>query len=405
MLPGEGYARGAKIVTGVAGRGSVRRYGGWGMTRRSLGIAVASLATHTAVLVTLAILPPAELRTSSGLVYAPIDLIELTTVTAPPVAQPNSTQPPSSEPPPPATTEPTPAPRASARETKARADPTPPATAPSPAPPGPTPPPAESISDPSTPPRLEIDGLRGRTASVAGKTSPRLSDETRRRMIGPSGPAAPSATDGSGGTGGSGKDDTFVRNKKGELVYTPPGGQFFAKLLPDGRVHFSDRMFSTGGGVHAPDLYSLVSKAQKKELWAREKSQFLKRTFEFRLAIAVAFAETQIDRRIKQLYRDLVEIWSEDARPAVARRKTIFKRWDECEETLKIALPGFEGAEDSRIDKLRHSAGEKARAQIVAFVRRHAPRDSADAYSTAELEALNRGRRSKQKFAPYDETN
>lgn len=196
----------------------------------------------------------------------------------------------------------------------------------------------------------------------------------------------------------------FGRNRKGEQVYRAPGGQFSAILLPDGRMRFMDHLVTAspeeGFAPRMAGLPELIRKAQKRELWAHDKAVLSRRTFELRLAIAVAFAESRIETRLKELYRDLLEIWQAE-RPAEIRRVTVFERWDECDETMRVKLPGFEDTPDTRIDALRKGAGDRARDTINAFVRRHAPEGSADGYSASELEALNRRRRSKARFAPY----
>ena len=70
---------------------------------------------------------------------------------------------------------------------------------------------------------------------------------------------------------------------------------------------------------------------------------------------------------------------------------------------MRVKLPGFEHATDTRIDALRASAGGKARDKITSFIRKQLPKGSADAYPTEELEELNRRRHSKARFAPYDD--
>jgi hypothetical protein len=254
---------------------------------------------------------------------------------------------------------------------------------------------------------LALHGLRDLDDTRATVPSPRFSPSA----IGPATSTAKGVDDGEPGIVGPvdrGKPRTlgeagFVRDKKGNFVYHPPAKNFVAKMLPDGRVHFKDKIIKPvkdGIGVTLPDLYVIVRKAQKRELWAREKTQLLKNTFELRLAVAIAFAEDNIDRRLKALYRDLIDAWSAD-RPAPARRKTIFDRWDECDESMRVKLPGFEDATDSRIDDLRRTAGQRARDEIHGFIRKHIPKGSEDAYGDPEIVELNRKRKSKARFAPY----
>ena len=191
---------------------------------------------------------------------------------------------------------------------------------------------------------------------------------------------------------------------EGNYAYREPAGHFTAKLLPDGRVRFKDHLFKPSPiGITLPDLYSVVTKAQHHDLWARDKAELMRRTFELRLAIAVAFAKRNIDARIKTMYRELLEVWGASDRPAVARRKTLFEAWDDCHERMRVTVPGFEDVETTEIDGFRLDAASRARTTIVEFVRKQLPKGSADAFGDAELAQLNRRRKSQAKFSPYAE--
>jgi hypothetical protein len=273
-----------------------------------------------------------------------------------------------------------------------------------------TPPTADSTTKSGTQPpakALALHGLRDLADSNATVTSPRFSPSA----IGPApsvakggddiGPQAADPVD--RGTPRTLADAGFVPDRKGNHIYKSPQNNFVATMLPDGRVRFKDKLVQVSPtAIRGPDLYTIIRKAQKRELWANDKAKLLERTFDLRLAVALAFAEDNIDRRLKVLYRDLIDAWGAD-RPVVARRKTIFDRWDECDESMRVKLPGFEDATHSRIDELRKTAGQRARDEIHGFIRKHIPKSSADAYPEAELAELNRKRKSKQRFAPYDD--
>lgn len=255
---------------------------------------------------------------------------------------------------------------------------------------------------------LALHGLRDLEDRSTATTAPRFSPSA----IGPA-PASGGRDDAALGIVGPvdrGQPRTlaeagFVPDKKGNLVYHPPAKNFVAKMLPDGRVHFKDKIVKiTPTSILIPDLYTIIRKGQKRELWTLEKSKLLKQTFDLRLAVAIAYAEDNIDRRLKALYRDLIDAWSAE-RPALARRKTIFDRWDECDETMRVKLPGFEDATHSRIDELRSTAGQRARDEIHGFIRKHIPKDNEDAYPDTELAELNRKRTSKARFAPYEDVD
>lgn len=297
------------------------------------------------------------------------------------------------------------------RDRRDRAAPTDPTPRPPAAVPAPSEaaPPSDRAGTRASPHALALSGLRDQaTAGKVTLPSPRLSGSSAAALG-----ASPGADEGIGGEPegdrrrSDGKPRTlaeagFARDRRGNYAYREPAGHFTAKLLPDGRVRFKDHIIKAApGGLKIPDLYTLVRKGQKRELWSRDKQLLLERTFELRLAIAVAHAEAQIDRRLAALYRDLLDVWGAPDRDARSRRRTLFDRWDDCDERMRVALPGFEDAEVPRIDEVRKGAGTRARESIVAFVRKHLPAGSADAYPADELAELNRGRKSEQRFAPY----
>lgn len=271
----------------------------------------------------------------------------------------------------------------------------------------------DTAGDVAAPNALALQGLREHSSARAHVPSPRASPSIGGARAGehtvPLPEHSPDGPDDRGALPRSLADAGFVRNKKGDYVFKAPGGQYTAILLPDGRIGFDDHLVTAskadGFAPRMAGLPELVRKAQGRELWAHDKAKLARRTFDLRLGIAVAYAEKQIDRRLATLYRDLLEIWGQSAKAPVARRRTIFERWDECDEKMRVKLPGFEHATDTRIDALRASAGEKARDKITSFIRKQLPKGSEHAYGDEELAELNRRRHSKARFAPYDDAD
>ncbi|MBL4683894.1 MAG: hypothetical protein JKY37_04840 [Nannocystaceae bacterium] len=199
-------------------------------------------------------------------------------------------------------------------------------------------------------------------------------------------------------------DAGFKRQSDGRLVFRDPEptAQWTAELLADGRIRFTDhyrtrRIPTLNDLSHVGDL---IRKKQGMKLWIKRKQRLLAATRDMRLGMAVAFAEKNIDGQLSQLYRDLLEIWRGDE-PPWTRRALIFATWDDCEEGLAVDLGEFTDSEASKIDTIRHDAGQRARTKIVAFIRRHIPKGSTDAFTAAELASFNRGRQSKARFTPY----
>jgi len=237
-------------------------------------------------------------------------------------------------------------------------------------------------------------------------TSPRLSGRAARSIGGDKHGAAPPpvGSDHTDATPQTLAEAGFLRGKKGDLEYQDPLGHFKATLLPDGRVKFRDFAVTRGtirSGGKVAGMSEIIRSAQGKDLFWLDKKKLLERTEKLRLALAVKWAEAQVDARLKGLYRDLLDIWSDAERTALQRRERLFQRWDECVEAMSVDVKGFGDAAKSSLDELREKAGGEARASIEAFIRRHLPKGSEDAYTPEELRELNRRRHSEERFDPY----
>lgn len=189
----------------------------------------------------------------------------------------------------------------------------------------------------------------------------------------------------------------FVRKRSGKMVYFDRTSGFKATLLPDGRMKFR----TTATPSSLPGGAEVIRAAQGQELFQAQKKRLLEQTFDLRLAMAVDFARDKIDRRLKGLYRDLLDLWGKSGKSAAERRAMLFERWDECEEGISVGLPGFDSGASSELDDVRSAAGQKARETIERFVRRQLPAGSPDAFTAEELRRFNAKRHSQARFAPY----
>lgn len=272
--------------------------------------------------------------------------------------------------------------------------------------------PSTDPEQPSTPGLISIgrDQTSGATVIGAGKVvvDPSLlgggSREDLADVVGDpeadkgevQGPAAPA------------KSDLAFTRHNGKLIYKDPGGRFVATLRSDGRVDFKNKngkITWTDNAIGDPD--ALLRMAAGEDPYARAKAELLKATFDLRLGMAVAFQKKQIDKRLARLDGDLTKIWTDERRDLAARKELIFQRWDECEEpsdaseSVTVDLPGFGEVQDSELDQARDDAGRDARERIEKFVRKQAPKGSAEAFTAAELADMNGRRVSKSKFEPY----
>jgi hypothetical protein len=199
----------------------------------------------------------------------------------------------------------------------------------------------------------------------------------------------------------------FAR-EKGKLVYRDPHGRFVAMLRADGRVDFRNKgAKATWTQIGMAGAGDLINAAAGEDPYARLKAKLLEATFEMRLGMAVAFQRKQIDKRLARLGGELDKIWADERRDLKSRKELLFQRWDECDEPEAVAsptseLPGFGVVESSELDEARQDAAGSARRLIEKFIREHAPKGSAEAFTAAELSDMNGRRASEQKFSPYE---
>jgi len=143
-----------------------------------------------------------------------------------------------------------------------------------------------------------------------------------------------------------------------------------------------------------------LRKGQRKQ--ARAKQEFLDSTAALRAGLARAQVREQQRAARVRLGRDLATLWRDDTRSLTDRKRELFERWDECEETSATGAESAGAAEaQSEPDAERSQGGEQMRRRIEAFVRNVAPAGSASAFDAAELSRLNAGRHSRQRFDPY----
>jgi hypothetical protein len=273
----------------------------------------------------------------------------------------------------------------------------------------PPPEPTEAHAEPNQVPGLSLHGLRDSarpSTTDAGKVvvDPALLQGSRDVYEDSVDESASQGTVQGPAPAPSGKDYAFSK-EKGKLVYRDPAGRFVATLNPDGRVNFRNKGAKatwTNIGMAGPG--DVLSAAAGEDPYARIKAALLKATFEMRLGMAIDFQKRQLDKRLSRLDSELDDIWADQRRDLPARKELLFQRWDECDEpeVVEADLPGFGAVESSELDDARQDAAASARTRILKFIREHAPKGSAEAFTAAELADMNRRRASTQKFDPYD---
>jgi hypothetical protein len=213
----------------------------------------------------------------------------------------------------------------------------------------------------------------------------------------------------------------LVRTREGGYEYVDPGGRFVAEIRPDGTVRMADRWrrvseddrqngeccqlpvpgeLNPFNGVRFGGLTEWLLRIQGKDLAAKAKAELLARTLDLRVKLAVAWNLRVIDERLRGLGPELLELWRSPG-PVERKREQLFEWWDDCVERFDLQPGDVPREALSTIDAARVDAAAAARGQIEAFIRRHAPRGSREAYTEPELERLNARRRSQAAFTPY----
>ena len=133
------------------------------------------------------------------------------------------------------------------------------------------------------------------------------------------------------------------------------------------------------------DITDALMRRHGQDPYASRKLAYLDSTRDHRVQIGQRHRQQQLEQAAVIMKANLDRVWSLPT-PA-ARREALFELWDECAETGPEQLV---------------TAGREARKLVVGVIRSRLPVGSADAFTAAEIAALNRTKQSKAMFAPYD---
>jgi hypothetical protein len=193
-------------------------------------------------------------------------------------------------------------------------------------------------------------------------------------LLGPSAwgqPALPVGGDPSGGLGANVVPD-------GDGGYREDHIGFTVRIDRDGTIRFDDKATF--------DITDALMRLHGEDPYRHEKAAFMERTFEERVRMARADRTDRLHEAMARTPAYLDEVWTRTAWPSVRRRAALFKLWQEV-------------AEDGNDEVV--TTGRMVRATILAFIRRRMPEGSPDAFTRAEIEALNRRRGCTARFDPY----
>lgn len=138
------------------------------------------------------------------------------------------------------------------------------------------------------------------------------------------------------------------------------------------------------GGFDATDA---IMRANGMDPYASAKLAWMDRTRDERLRLGRVHRARLLAESATSMRRNLARLWARPGLDLAGRKAALFELWDDCVESG---------------DSLAVEACGRTRAAVIAFVRSRLPAGSPSAYTAAELDALNRGRASTDRFAPYD---
>jgi hypothetical protein len=171
----------------------------------------------------------------------------------------------------------------------------------------------------------------------------------------------------------------------GDGTYKADSPGFTAKIDRDGKAHLEDKPpVQVQGGTIRFDVTDMAMRAAGIDPYAAEKMRFLERTRDQRAAIRREHEREQLSKSALHMRRNLERLWASTTDLA-ARKQHLFELWDECAETGDAQLV---------------AGGADARQVVAEFIQIKLTGEHA--YTAGELAQLNRQRRSKQVFAPYD---
>lgn len=142
---------------------------------------------------------------------------------------------------------------------------------------------------------------------------------------------------------------------------------------------------SIGATIMKFDVTDWAMRRHGDDPYASAKLAQLDATRSGRAQRGAMYRHAELSRASDLMERNLEQLWA-TVPDAAERKRQLFALWDECDET---------GSSDVV------EATDHARKRVLKFVREHLPPGSHEAFTDAELAALNRDKQSHASFAPY----
>jgi len=140
-----------------------------------------------------------------------------------------------------------------------------------------------------------------------------------------------------------------------------------------------------GGGFNVDDW---LLRRKGVDPYASRKLHVLDATRDERAELGSRHRREQLAHATILMQQNLEQVWA-SVHDRGARKQALFDLWDECAETGDTSLV---------------EAGADARRLIIGFIRARLPAGGPDAYTDAELAALNGSKKKQSKaiFQPYE---
>jgi hypothetical protein len=138
-----------------------------------------------------------------------------------------------------------------------------------------------------------------------------------------------------------------------------------------------------GGGFNVDDW---LLRRKGVDPYASRKLHVLDATRDERAEMGNRHRKEQLAHATILMQQNLERLWA-SVHDRAARKQALFELWDECAESGDAKLV---------------EAGTDARRLIVGFIRARLPASGTDAYTDAELAALNKRKQSTATFQPYE---
>ena len=169
-------------------------------------------------------------------------------------------------------------------------------------------------------------------------------------------------------------------------------GPAVAHIDADGSIRFErssalEKAAGIGWGLAQLNPLPLINAVTGEDGQGGAKLAILKATEERRARMRAKIAREQLSAAVNDTRGRLESLWTDGSQSAVERRQALFAVWDECAEEGPEAVV---------------EAARLVRSVVLEFITEHLPSGHVDAFSAAELEALNRARHSTARFVPYE---